>query len=273
MHRTVHSLRTLALLACLASLHACVSARHAGAVEVVCHRGANEYAPENTRASSQLCIDWGVDYIEIDVRTSKDGVLYLLHDPTVKRTTNGGGFLRGLTSAEIDKLDAGSWFDSKFAGEKVPRLDEYLRWVKGRAKIYFDVKDADLKQLIDLVYEVGLEEDCFFWFASNKQAAEFRRLDAKLPLKINVRTPADVRRAHEEFGAAIVELGLGDMNDELLATCRELGIKTMVLQTKKDEAAFRRIIELRADMVNLDHGDLFLKVQREYQAAQQSEQP
>ena len=134
----------------------------ARAVETVCHRGANEKAPENTRAATQLCIDWGMDYVEIDVRTSKDGVMYILHDSTVNRTTNGTGRLRNLTSDEIDKLDAGSWFDAKFEGERVPRLEPYLRWVKGKIKVYFDVKDADLQRVIKLVYEVGLEKDCFF---------------------------------------------------------------------------------------------------------------
>lgn len=264
--------RTLLASVTLASSLAALSLSPVAAVEVVCHRGANEYAPENTYASSQLCIDWGVDYIEIDVRSSKDGVLYLLHDPTVNRTTNGSGFLRGLASEQVDQLDAGGWFDPKFANQRVPRLDEYLRWVKGKAKIYFDVKDADLQQLIDLVYEVGLQHDCFFWFSSSKKAAEFRQLDAKLPLKINVSTPDDVRKAHQELGATIVELGLKNMNDEMLATCRELGVRAMILEMNKDEDKFRRVIESGADMVNLDHGDLFLKVQSELQAATQHEQ-
>ena len=79
-------------------------------IEIVCHKGANEYAPENSYAAAQRCIDWGVDYVEIDVRTSQDGVFYLLHDRTVDRTTNGHGAIAELTAAEIDQLDAGSWF-------------------------------------------------------------------------------------------------------------------------------------------------------------------
>ncbi len=235
----------------------------ARAVEVVCHRGANQYAPENTLAAAQLCIDWGVAYVEIDVRTSKDGVMYILHDPWLHRTTNGKGFLSQLTSTQIDALDAGSWFDKKFADEKVPRLDSYLRAIKGKIKVYFDVKNADLKQLIALVYEVGMENDCFFWFDRPERALEFRQLDEKLPLKVNAGTVEDVKKAVEVYKANIIETSLERMTPEFIEVCRANNLKIMVLQTKNDPEKFRGIIERKADMVNLDHGDAFLKIERE----------
>ena len=239
----------------------------ANGVEVVAHRGANEHAPENTYAAAQLCVDWGVEYVEIDVRTSKDGVMYILHDATVDRTTNGKGRIRDLTSDDIDRLDAGSWFDPEFSDQRVPRLEPYLEWIRGKAKVYFDVKDADLEALIALVYDVGLEKDCFFWFGNPVQVAKFRQIDKKLPLKINVRSADDVARAHEQHGAAIVEVGLANMSDELVTTCRERKIKVMVYHQKKEPAAFRQVIDWGADMINLNHGDVFKQVEREYQPA------
>jgi glycerophosphoryl diester phosphodiesterase len=250
-------------LVCVVAVSLALATLPAQGVEVVCHRGANEYAPENTRAAAQLCIDWGVAYVEIDVRTSKDGVMYILHDPWVNRTTNGKGFIFQLTSAEIDKLDAGSWFDQKFAGEKVPQLAPYLRSIKGKIKVYFDVKAADLKQLIGLVYDVGMENDCFFWFDRKEKALEFRDLDQHLALKVNVGKVDDVVEAAERYRANIVETGLGNMSQELVDACRARNLRIMVLHTKKDLEAFRRIVKWQADMVNLDHGDVFLKVERE----------
>lgn len=256
--------RSIHLQWCVASLLASLlAATPLEAVEVVCHRGANEYAPENTRAAAQLCIDWGVAYVELDVRTSKDGVMYLLHDPWVNRTTNGKGFIFQLTSSQIDALDAGSWFDAKFAGEKVPRLEPYLRSIKGKIKVYFDVKSADLAKLIALVYDVGMEKDCFFWFDRPERAVQFRELNQELALKVNVSTVDDVRRAAEHYKANIVETGLRNMTPELIAACRERNLRIMVIETKKDPEAFRQIIERGADLVNLDHGDVFLKVERE----------
>jgi len=166
-------------------------------IEIVCHKGANEYAPENTFAAAQLCIDWGMDYVEIDVNASKDGVLYILHGPDLDKTTNGKGRITDLTSEEIDQLDAGSWFHPKFAGERVPRLEPFLRWIKGKAKVFLDVKAGTPQQLIDLIYDVGLENDCFFWSGNDEWMLKLRALDDKLQLKVNVKSVADVVEAAE----------------------------------------------------------------------------
>jgi len=235
-------------------------AQSAGAIEVVSHRGANDLAPENTRAAAQVCVDWGVDYIEVDVRTSKDGVMYILHDSTVDRTTNGQGRLDKLTSAEIDALDAGSWFNAKFAGEKLPRLEPFLEWVKGKAKVYFDVKAADLPRLVQRVRDLGLERACFFWFKSSGMAKSFRRLAPDLALKINAETPREVERAKREFNAQIVECALGSVTPEFKEACRKNGVKIMILEGENDSDAFRRIIESGVEMVNLNHPDVFIRL-------------
>lgn len=234
-------------------------------IEIVCHKGANAVAPENTYASAQQCLDWGMDYVEIDVRTSKDGVLYLLHDPTLERTTNGQGYLHEQTSTYLDTLDAGSWFHVDFADQRLPRLEPFLRWIKGKAKIFFDVKAADPQQLIDLVYATGFERDCFFWSGSNVWAKELRRLDPTLALKVNVKTVADVERVHAEFQADIVEVGLANVNQALLDACREREIKVMIYHQQAEPEAFQQIINWRVELVNLNHGDLFAQVLRKHQ--------
>jgi len=232
--------------------------------EIVCHKGANEYAPENTYAAAQLCIDWGMDYVEIDVITSADGALYILHGPELDRTTNGMGPIAAMTSEEIDKLDAGSWFAAEFAGEKVPKLEPFLRWIKGKAKVFLDVKAADHKQLIDLIYDVGLENDCFFWSGKSRWARAFRELAPELQLKINVENVEDVIEAHETYRANIVEVSLDNMSRELVDACRQRGIKIMIYHTKKEPEAFREALRWKVDMINLNHGDVFKKTAQEF---------
>ena len=235
----------------------------ADAVEIVCHRAANASAPENTRAAAQLCIDWGVDYVEVDVRTSKDGVMYILHDPTVDRTTNGHGILSQLTSSEIDALDAGSWFDPKFSGERIPRIEPYLRWIKGKAKVYFDFKAGNIQKLVALVRELDMERECFFWFDNPLTVRAFRDIAPDIPLKINAYSIAEVEQAKREFNAEIIECGLGNLSPEYVDTCRRNKIKIMVLEGGKNPEAFRKIIKWDVDMINLNHADLFIKVRDE----------
>ncbi|MGV8146219.1 MAG: glycerophosphodiester phosphodiesterase [Alkaliphilus sp.] len=97
---------------------------------ILAHRGASAYAPENTIIAFKEAIKMGADGFELDVHLSKDGYLIVIHDESVDRTTNGNGFIKDLTLDEIKRLDAGSWYDSKFYKEKVSTLDEVVHLVK-----------------------------------------------------------------------------------------------------------------------------------------------
>ena len=111
----------------------------------IAHRGASAYAPEHTIAAYELALDMGADYVEQDLQLTKDGVLVCLHDATLERTTNVEDIFPGrsvavaskqgtkhtwpvsdFTVSEIRQLDAGSWFSSKFIGEKIPTFQEVI---------------------------------------------------------------------------------------------------------------------------------------------------
>lgn len=132
-----------------------------GAETKICiaHRGASAYAPEHTLAAYRLALAMGADFIEQDLQMTSDGVLVCLHDTTLERTTDVETVFpdrfeetrrRGrtvktwpvvrFTLAEIKRLDAGAWFDPKFAGERVPTFQEAIDLVKGKAGIYPETK-------------------------------------------------------------------------------------------------------------------------------------
>src|SRR5262245_46253667 len=112
------------------------------------------HAPENTLAAFGACIDLGLGF-ELDVRRTKDGHLVCLHDDDVKRTTNGSGKVADMTWTELQKLDAGTWFDSSFSGERVPALDAVFALVKQRNArrnlIALDLKIDDANVAADVV--------------------------------------------------------------------------------------------------------------------------
>ena len=109
----------------------------------IAHRGASALAPENTLASFEKAIELGFDYIEIDVRLSKDKQLVVIHDANVMRTTDGEGLIEDLTVKEIKKLDAGSWFSPAYAGERIPLLNEVLKEVSGKTGIIIEMKSPE----------------------------------------------------------------------------------------------------------------------------------
>lgn len=128
---------------------------------LIAHRGASAYAPEHTLAAYRLAIEQGADYVEQDLAVTRDGVLICLHDDSLERTTNveaifpdrgvvdpASGQRRWLaadfTLAEIKRLDAGTWFDERFAGERVPTWPEAVAAVGDAAGLYPELKSPAL---------------------------------------------------------------------------------------------------------------------------------
>ena len=135
--------------------------RSAEPPHVVAHRGASAYAPEHTLAAYRLAMEQGADYVEQDLAVTRDGVLICLHDDSLDRTTDveevfpdrsmvdpATGRRQWLaadfTLAEIKRLDAGRWFDPKFAGERVPTWEEAVRAVGARAGLYPELKSPQI---------------------------------------------------------------------------------------------------------------------------------
>lgn len=97
---------------------------------VIAHRGGGSFAPENTLAAFETGARYGQKMAEFDAKLSADDVVFLLHDDTVDRTSNGHGAAADLPYAVIERLDAGSWFDRRFANEPMPALADVARRVE-----------------------------------------------------------------------------------------------------------------------------------------------
>jgi glycerophosphoryl diester phosphodiesterase len=105
----------------------------------IAHRGASSLAPENTMAAFRKAVELGADGIELDVQMTKDGKLVVIHDEQLDRTTNGKGFVKDFTLAEIKDLDAGSWFSDGYKGERIPTLEEVISEFSG-VNLFYDIE-------------------------------------------------------------------------------------------------------------------------------------
>ncbi|WP_232296398.1 glycerophosphodiester phosphodiesterase family protein [Terriglobus sp. TAA 43] len=129
-----------------------------GKVVIISHRGEHLHHPENTLAAFRAAADAGADYFELDVRTTSDGKLILMHDRTIDRTTNGTGEVKNHTFDEIRSLDAGAKFSPAFSGTRVPTFDEALDVARNRINVYVDTKDADPQQLVDTIVRHDMQD-------------------------------------------------------------------------------------------------------------------
>jgi glycerophosphoryl diester phosphodiesterase len=232
--------------------------------KIVSHRGANHFAPENTFAAADLALTQGADYIELDVRESADGVLYVMHDETLERTTNGSGPIGYLNAREIDRLDAGAWFGSTFAAQPVPRLDAYLDHLRGRCGVYIELKYCNPLKLATLVRDLRMVEDTFYFSFSPEMrdglhtvAPEFRKM-----ITLNIaQSPSLAQPLHH---ASLLEITPAQMAvPGLLDTCRKAGLEVMVYYGGDDLATHSTIAQAKVDYINLDRPDLFHSVRQD----------
>jgi glycerophosphoryl diester phosphodiesterase len=155
--RTIRTAGVASLIAATVSLAA---GQAPARKQLIAHRGASGYAPEHTLDAYRLAVTQGADFVEQDLAVTKDGVLVCIHDLTLERTTDveevfpdrsvaapaGAAAARrwlvaDFTLAEIKRLDAGSWFDKKFAGARIPTFQEAIDVVRGKAGLYPELKD------------------------------------------------------------------------------------------------------------------------------------
>mgnify|MGYP000882233484 CR=1 FL=1 len=109
---------------------------------IIAHRGASKEAPENTLAAFALALELGCTGIELDVHVSADGALIVCHDAEVDRTTDGSGKIAEMTVAELKRLDAGRWFDVRYAGQRLPLLEEVLDLVPPSVPLNIEIKSS-----------------------------------------------------------------------------------------------------------------------------------
>lgn len=144
------------------------------------HRGDLAHAPENTLPSFQQAIDKGADGVELDAKLTADGHVIVIHDTTVDRTTDGKGKIPSFTLEAIRKLDAGKWFNEKFAGTKVPMLEEVFALI-GRDKMinieltnYATPRDGLVTKVCELIKRHNNQDQILFssFFPANLKVAE-----------------------------------------------------------------------------------------------------
>jgi len=160
---------------------------------VIAHRGASAYYPENTMAAFRGAVEMDAEMIELDVMLSKDGIPVVFHDATLDDHTDGTGRLGDYTLKQLQELDAGSWFDSAYAGEKIPTLEEVLAFASGKIALNIEIKTEAVsdeiqggveEKSLELVKKYGMEKHVLFSSFDYRSIAHLKALDPDMPAAI-----------------------------------------------------------------------------------------
>ena len=240
----------------------------AHAVAVIGHRGGSALAPENTLAAFRNAIALGCDFVEMDVRETKDHQLVLMHDRTADRTTHGTGAVADLGLLSLRALDAGSRFGTQFAGERVPTFDQALDLCAGRIGIYLDHKAGPISAILRAIRNHRMSRQVVVYDGPEEVAA-WKRQAPTIPVMV---TPDDKYRVPGGM-AALAQVSRAELMDghflawtaDLVAEAHAAGRKVYVdiMGPTDVPAAYRRAIQIGVDGIQTDKPDALLAVLRE----------
>lgn len=231
------------------------------------HRGWSGKAPENTMTAIRLALaEPAIKAMEIDVQLTRDGVPVVIHDFTLERTTNGKGLVKDHSLEELRELDAGSWFGEKFAGERIPTLEEVLVAVKGRCKLNIELKaTSDLypgiaEKVLALLEKHDMKQEVYVTSFDHDLIRHVRTLDQEIETGLIVYgRPVLMLEQMEEAGATILSMDYLYLTRELTAAAIEKGFK-VIAWTVDDPKHIRHVLSWHPDIqICTNHPDRMLE--------------
>jgi glycerophosphoryl diester phosphodiesterase len=222
--------------------------------KVAHHRGASRYAPENTLPALDKAIHLEADFVEFDVRTTRDGKHVLLHDGTLNRTTNGRGNVRDQDASAIAALDAGSWFGRTFRGTTVPTLDAFLDAAGRRVELYVDAKDIAPRALAEVLSRHGLIGRAVV-YQSVAYLEELRRIEPRIRRMPPLRDPSKLDAAVERVQPYAFDTQWSILSKELIDRCHAKGVKVFSDALGQHESIphYQRAIRDGIDVIQTDY--------------------
>ena len=226
---------------------------HQGGIYVIAHRGAHAGIPENTLAAYRKAIELGADFVEIDLRTTRDGALVSIHNRTVDAYVLDGtrGNVSDFTLAQLQTLDIGTRVGPRWKDERVPTFDEILRLCKNKIGIYVDLKQADIDRVAARIQAHGMQRQVV-WCIRPDQVAAVRlacpecipmpdpRSEATLPAMLKQMTPTIVAPVWNDFSATFA------------GKCHAAGAIVFVDERESTAANWQQALDWGADGIQTD---------------------
>ena len=240
----------------------------------IAHRGASAYAPENTFAAFDLALALGAQHLELDVRASADGYVVVLHDGTLNRTTSGSGPVGERTLAALMALDAGSWFDGRYAGERIPVFRDVLGRYAGRAHLHVEIKCRDVGfsgRVVDEIRGCGAMGHVTVTAFDLETLTEVRDCSGELPTGWLVReVTEDVVAAAKRLCVAQLCPKSPGLTPELVRYLHREGFTVRAWGVTSEEV-MREVVRAGADGMTVNYPDVLLSYLEEHPEGEDSD--
>ena len=232
------------------------------------HRGAKGHAPENTLVAFQRGLELGAQVVETDVHLSSDGEVVIIHDHTLDRTTNGKGYVKDMTLAELKQLDAGAWFDSHFQGQRILTLAELLEWARPRVPVAIEIKNGPIyypgiaEKVVRLLREYHMLGQVLLLSFDHYVLREAKMLEPELATGIlYVGRLVDPVAAARTAGASALHPHWAYVTPDLVETAHSAGLAVSPW-CPNDAGGIEMLDRMGVDSIATDYPDLFDRVSR-----------
>jgi glycerophosphoryl diester phosphodiesterase len=233
----------------------CLAKAAKNGVYIVAHRGAHIGIPENSLAAYQKAIDLGCDFVEIDVRTTKDGKFVSIHNSTVDEyVTTAKSKVSELNLSELRSLDIGVKYGPQWKNTRIPTFDEILELCHGRIGIYLDLKAAPVSQLVESIKRLGMEKD-IIWYIPASDLKDLNELKTSCPECICMPDPgsaANIKPTKDIINNCILATDMETLSIEFVNIAHSHNIKVITDEKEGTTEEWTRIINLKTDGIQTD---------------------
>lgn len=241
-------------------------AKNSSKVLVAAHRAAHNFAPENSLLAVKNAIKEGVDIIEIDIKTSKDGVPMIMHDGTIDRTTNGSGKLESFTYEELRKLRLKN-ADGTLSNYQIPTLEEVFELAKGQILIDLDLKLKNIRPVIEVVQKTEMQTQVFFFDSDYSVLKKIKRIDPSLYLMPRTYSAKHVAKAVRIFNPVIVHIDPSFYTKTLVDELKAKNVRVWINAfgdidkslSEGSTSQFKEFLNKGANVVQTDQPEKMLK--------------
>lgn len=230
------------------------------------HRGTVKYCPGNTIPAFEKALALGADYIELDIRLSRDGVPVVIHDDTIDGTTDGSGKVRDYTAEELKGFDAGRYFSAGYRGVRIPTLAETLAWAKNRTWLNIELKtDRDCDDCVEAltvggIGEFGMADRVQIMTCDSEVSRRIKRLNGSLTTCIMADgIPGDPVGLALRARAEVLNLPWRSISRELVDEAHRKGLRVHA-GLINDPGVWREVRKLDVDMAETDMPDVLKEI-------------
>lgn len=232
-----------------------------GGVFVIAHRGVHDTIPENSLPAYQKAIELGCDFVEIDVRSTKDGKLVCIHNATIDAyVKNATGKVRTLTLAELKSLDIGERMGVKWKHTRIPTLEEAVRLCRGRIGIYLDLKEPLVPEVVQLIQQHEMERDSV-WYIPARFMGAIKELTRICPECLPMPDPGpeeNIPKVVEQSRPRVLATDMGELSESFVTTTHKHGAMVFVDEREGTVKEWKKILSWRADGIQTDHPEALI---------------